>query len=56
MVKLFYTSYMSVDLAHDELLCAKVGKGAIKKNVLELLFSLNFRDIFATFVKCRLVI
>ena len=29
VVKLFYTTYISVDLAHHELFCAKVGKGGI---------------------------
>ena len=29
MVQLFYTTYICVDLAHDELSCAKVGKGGI---------------------------
>ena len=30
MVKLFYITYICVDLAHDKLFCAKVGKGGIK--------------------------
>ena len=29
MVYLFYTSYISVDLAHHEIFHAKVGKGGI---------------------------
>ena len=29
MVLLFYTSYISVDLAHHEIFHAKVGKGGI---------------------------
>ena len=29
MVKLFYTTYISVDLAHQVIFCAKVGKGGI---------------------------
>ena len=29
MVYLFYTTYISVDLAHHEILRAKVGKGGI---------------------------
>ena len=29
MVYLFYTTYISVDLAHHELFRAKVGKGSI---------------------------
>ena len=30
MVKLFYTTYINVDLAHHEIFRAKVGKGGIK--------------------------
>ena len=30
MVFLFYTTYISVDLAHHEMFHAKVGKGGIK--------------------------
>ena len=29
MVKLVYTTYISVDLAHHEIFCAKVGNGGI---------------------------
>ena len=29
MVYLVYTTYISVDLAHHEIFCAKVGKGGI---------------------------
>ena len=29
MVLLVYTTYISVDLAHHEIFCAKVGKGGI---------------------------
>ena len=29
--KLFYATYISVDLAHHEIFCAKVGKGSVKK-------------------------
>ena len=29
MVLLFYTTYISVDLAHHEIFCDKVGKGGI---------------------------
>ena len=29
MVYLFYTTYISVDLTHHEIFCAKVGKGGI---------------------------
>ena len=31
MVYLFYTTYISVDLAHREIFRAKVGKGGIKQ-------------------------
>ena len=30
MVELFYTTYISVDLAHYEIFRAKVGKGVIR--------------------------
>ena len=30
MVLLFYTTYISVDLEHDEIVHAEVGKGGIK--------------------------
>ena len=33
MVYQFFTTYSSVDLAHHELFCAKVGKGGIKPHV-----------------------
>ena len=29
MVYLFYTTYISIGLAHHEIFCAKVGKGGI---------------------------
>ena len=32
MVYLFYTTYISVDLAHHEIYRAKVGKGGINPN------------------------
>ena len=31
MVYLFYTTYISVDLAHHEILRSKAGKGGIKR-------------------------
>ena len=31
MVYLFYTTYISIDLAYHELFCAKAGKGGILK-------------------------
>ena len=33
MVLLFYTTYISVDLAHHEIFRAEVGKGGIKKYI-----------------------
>ena len=33
MVSLFYTTYISVDLAHHEIFRAKVGKGGIRSIV-----------------------
>ena len=33
MVQLFYTTYISVDLAHHKIFRAKVGKGGISENV-----------------------
>ena len=33
MVKLFYTTYISVDLAHHEIFHAKVGKGGISMSI-----------------------
>ena len=35
MVKLFYATYVSVDLAHHELFHAKVGKGGINSLMLQ---------------------
>ena len=32
MVYLFYTTYISVDLAHHEIFRAKVGKGGINRH------------------------
>ena len=37
MVKLFYTTYISVDLAHHEIFHAKVGKGGIIPIIVHLL-------------------
>ena len=33
MVSLFYTTYISVDLAHHEIFRAKVGKGGINASL-----------------------
>ena len=53
MVLLVYTNYISVDLAHHEIFCAKIGNGGINsfiwwdshflaKRALGLLFSKSF--------------
>ena len=34
MVRLFYTTHISVDLAHHEIFHAKVGKGGINESIL----------------------
>ena len=34
MVKLFYTTYISVDLAHHEICHVKIGKGGISSTVI----------------------
>ena len=34
---LFYTTYISVDLAHHEVVCAKVGTGGMNINIYTLL-------------------
>ena len=36
MVLLFYTTYISVDLAHHEIFRAKVGKGGIKVDMPDI--------------------
>ena len=44
MVQLFYTTYISVDLAHNEIFRAKVGKGDIifvKRRIERLFIFLN---------------
>ena len=33
MVLLFYTTYICVDLAHDKIVRAKVGKGGIRTKI-----------------------
>ena len=37
IVLLFYTTYISVYLTHDELFCAKVGKGGINIQNMKLM-------------------
>ena len=41
MVKLFYTTYICVDLAHHQIFRAKVGKGGIKGNFVVTLWNHN---------------
>ena len=43
MVQLFYTTYISVDLAHHEIFCAKVGQGGIKLRI-----ALDFKTLLQT--------
>ena len=38
MIQLFYTTYISVDLAHHRICCAKAGKGG------KMLFSFGFGE------------
>ena len=40
MVKLFYTTYISVDLAHHEIVRAKVGKGDIRVDTI-IIFNIS---------------
>ena len=47
MVYLFYTTYISVDLAHHEIVCAKVGTGRISTN-LTLVCCLSYCFILDT--------
>ena len=42
MLQLFYTNYISVDIAHHEVFCAKDGKGGIS---MSLLIELHFLSI-----------
>ena len=41
MVLLFYTTYISVDLAHQEIFHAKIGKGGIKMRMLARAWRIN---------------
>ena len=45
MVYLFYTTYISVDLAHHEIFHAKVGKGGI------IHFSMQFSAVLNIFIE-----
>ena len=40
MVYLFYTTYISVDLPHHKIFCAKVGKGGITIFLKDLFFQI----------------
>ena len=51
MVKLFYATFISVDLAHHEIFRAKVGKGGIK--YVQLSQDMCFPTMLH-FQKCRL--
>ena len=52
MVLLSYTTYISIDLAHHKIFCAKVGKGGIKGSTT-CLISLSLFVLQATsFVLC----
>ena len=46
MVKLFYTTYISVDPAYNEIVRVKVGKGGIKYIYLEAIKSVLFQQWF----------
>ena len=35
MIYLFYTTYISVDIAHHEVFRAKVGMGGIKRDIIQ---------------------
>ena len=41
MVELFYTTYISVDLAHQVIFHAKVGNGCIKEVTLAIIVIIN---------------
>ena len=43
MVKLFYTTYISVDLPHQVIFHAKVGKGGIISDTFLLSYVIIFR-------------
>ena len=49
-LKLFYTTYISVDLAQQEIFCVKVGKGGIKSEIelfsLQMMFKQFFPETF----------
>ena len=45
MVLLFYTAYISVDLAQHEIFRAKVGKGGIKQFVSHVITQMIHRNV-----------
>ena len=45
MVSLFYTTYISVDLAHQVIFHAKVGKGGINLNIMPGFYKKFFLSI-----------
>ena len=44
MVKLFYTTNISVDLAHHEIFRAKIGRGGIMPNRVNHITAYNLRN------------
>ena len=46
---IFYTTYISVGLAHHEIFPAKVGKGGIKQNTLTCMHSVKCAEIYESF-------
>ena len=48
MIKLIYTTYISVDIAHHEIFRAKVGKGGIMLCKLSLFGPMEFSIKFNT--------
>ena len=51
MVKLFYTTYICVDLAHHQIFRAKVGKGGIKGNFDVTLWNPNVLKHYIHFTR-----
>ena len=45
MALLFYTTNISVDLAHHEIFCAKVGKGGIIADIYSMHIKLNLLTV-----------
>ena len=54
MVLLFYTTYISVDLAHHEIFRAKVGKGGISSENAFITPFINFRILYSQTKEQRL--